>query len=292
MPEHYRWLNTDETVPAEMLCWNSDTFLLDRLPQRFDEWGIREDWKPPVLLRMAADVPLTPGKHRFLMRVRGLSRLWVDGQLIAKSKPVPGSPSGEEPMTPVANAPIPGTRIAEHRQQEIFGEATVGESGTCRVVLESIVGGKAFVQIPVKSAWQLSRKMRRFHAAESNDLSAHFADRCRSRSRSSKTGRTAQNLTMQIVVPQQQVRTTSGTCDTIMLANGPRSIRRRLCQTCRKSLQILLMPSLLPKLTARATAAAETPIAEARAFHDNVLPILRDKSCSVATAIKSTAACF
>lgn len=144
MPDYKRWLNTDEKVPAESLRWNTESFVLDRLPQRFDAWGIRADWKPPVLVRLAADVPLTPGRHRFLMRVRGLSRLWVDGLLIARSKPVSGSPSGEEPMTPIAVAPLPGLRSAEHRQQEVFGEAIVGDNGVCRIVLETLVGGKAF----------------------------------------------------------------------------------------------------------------------------------------------------
>lgn len=139
-----RWLNDDETVPQETTRYAAESFLLDRLPQRYDAWGIRENWKPPVLVRFAADVSLAPGKHRFLMRVRGLSRLWLNGEVIARSKPFGSSPNGEEPITPVAQPPLPGLRIAEHRQQEVFGEAAVGENGMCRVVLETLVGGKSF----------------------------------------------------------------------------------------------------------------------------------------------------
>jgi mono/diheme cytochrome c family protein len=144
MPVHNRWLNEGENLPVEILRWQPEAFLLDRLPLRHDAAGVRESWKAPVLLRMAADVKLSPGHHRFLMRVRGLSRLWVDGKVIARAEPSKGSPSGEEPMTPLAKPPVPGARIAEHRQQEVFGDARVGESGVCRIVLETLVGGKDF----------------------------------------------------------------------------------------------------------------------------------------------------
>ena len=144
MPTHNRWLNEGENLPVEILRWQPEAFLLDRLPLRHDAWGIRDSWKAPVLLRLAADVKLSPGQHRFLMRVRGLSRLWVDGKVIARGEASKGSPSGEEPMTPVATPPAPGSRIAEHRQQEVFGEAVVAETGVCRVVLETLVGGKDF----------------------------------------------------------------------------------------------------------------------------------------------------
>ncbi|MES2788051.1 MAG: DUF1549 domain-containing protein, partial [Planctomycetota bacterium] len=143
MPAHVRWLNEGEAAPAETARWPADFFLMDRLPVRYDAWGIRDAWKAPVLMRLAADVSLTPGKHRFLMRVRGLSRLWVNGEVIARSQPLLGSPSGEEPITPVATPPLPGLRIAEHRQQEVFGDATIGADGKCHVILETLVGGKS-----------------------------------------------------------------------------------------------------------------------------------------------------
>ena len=144
MASHDRWLNEGETLPAEATRWQAESMLLTRLPLRFDAWGIRETWKAPVLTRIAARISLTPGKHQFLMRVRGLSRLWVNGVVVARSKPMPGSPNGEELLTPVAQPPRPGLRIAEHRQQEIFSEATIGEDGNCLVILEILVGGKAF----------------------------------------------------------------------------------------------------------------------------------------------------
>ncbi|HWL08784.1 MAG TPA: DUF1553 domain-containing protein [Planctomicrobium sp.] len=148
MPTHFRWLNDDETLPAETLRWQTNSFLMDRLPQRYDSWGIRENWKAPVLVRLAADVSLPPGKHRFLMRVRGLSRLWINGTLVARGVPAKGSQDGFEPMTPPAVPPKPGLRIAEHRQQEVSGEYEVTIDGKSRVVLETLVGGRDFRSDP------------------------------------------------------------------------------------------------------------------------------------------------
>jgi hypothetical protein len=144
MPAHDRWRNAGEGVPGETDRWEAEAFLLSRLPRRYDGWGIRESWKAPVLTYLAADVYLAAGTHRFLMRVRGLSRLWVNGAVIARSRPLTGSPNGEEPITPAAPPPRPGLRAAAHRQQEVFGEAVVAEAGSYRVVLETLVGGKTF----------------------------------------------------------------------------------------------------------------------------------------------------
>jgi mono/diheme cytochrome c family protein len=148
MPAHDRWLNVGESLPGESARCDAETFLLARLPQRYDAWGIREEWKGPVLTRLASDVTVAPGQHRFVMRVRGLSRLWVNGKVVAQARPLTGSPNGEEPITPVAKPPGPGLRGAEHRQQEVFGEAVIGAGGNARVVLETLVGGKAFKADP------------------------------------------------------------------------------------------------------------------------------------------------
>ncbi len=148
LPAHQRWLNDGESWPDETARWLGDEFLLPRIPLRFDAWGIRMGWKAPVLLRIAADVELPPGEHRFLLRARALGRLWVDGVLIARTEAHNKQPpNGEEPMTPLAEPPLPGLRVAGYRQQEVFGEVTVdettdGQARRCRVVLELVVGGK------------------------------------------------------------------------------------------------------------------------------------------------------
>ncbi|MFM8570467.1 MAG: LamG-like jellyroll fold domain-containing protein, partial [Pirellula sp.] len=100
-PSHFRWLNENETFPQAILQIPLDAFLIDRLPQRFDPIGIRAAWADPVLVRLAADVQLPSGSQTLIMRVRGMSRLWCNGSLVARAESISGSPSGEEPMTPI-----------------------------------------------------------------------------------------------------------------------------------------------------------------------------------------------
>jgi hypothetical protein len=142
MPAHDRWLMRHEKWPAESLRFEVDDFLLPRLPVRYDAWGIRDAWKSPVLVRLAADVSLPPGPNRLLLRARGLGRLWVDGRLAARTKPLTGSPSGEELITPPAEPPAPGVRPAGHRVQEVAAEVEVGPGGTCRIIIETLAGGR------------------------------------------------------------------------------------------------------------------------------------------------------
>lgn len=142
LPAYNRW-PTQVEMPAETYRWMNDIFLLPRVPLRYDDWGIRSDWKAPLLLRMAADVELPQGSQRFLLRARALSRLWVNGVLVAETKPADGStPNGHEPVTPLAQPPLPGLRVKDYHHQEVFGTAPLSRNGPSRVVLELVVGGQ------------------------------------------------------------------------------------------------------------------------------------------------------
>ena len=113
---------------------------MPRLPLRYDDWGIRQGWKGPVLLRVTADVQFTPGMRKFMLRARGLGRLWVDGALIAQTKPPSGDTGGYQPVQLVPAPPLPGLRPVGFGDQEVFGEAEVGANGKCRVILETLAG--------------------------------------------------------------------------------------------------------------------------------------------------------
>ena len=148
LPAADRWLMDGEAWPNESIRWKNDAFFIQRLPVRYDDWGIRDAWKDPVLLRMAADVEFPTGSHRLLMRARGMSRLWIDGELVARTDPViHKSPDGEQPITPLAVPPLPDVRPHGYRQQEVFADVSISakqpDAGNrCRVVWEVIVGGK------------------------------------------------------------------------------------------------------------------------------------------------------
>jgi mono/diheme cytochrome c family protein len=130
----------DAKEVCRFLC---DGFLLPRIPARFDSWGIRSAWKSPLRLRLAADLELPAGDHRFLIRARSLSRLWIDGQLVAQTKAATaGAPDGEEPLRELDQPPLPGHRVQAYRHQQAFGDVTL-DAGLHRVVFELTVGGKS-----------------------------------------------------------------------------------------------------------------------------------------------------
>ena len=140
-PSELRWRNEGEAEPKEYLRWTGDSFLLPRIPVRYDDWGIRAAWRVPLLVRMVADVKLPRGKRKFMLRTRALSRLWIDGQLVARGAAINKQPpNGEEPVTPVRKPPVPGLRVAGYHQQEVFGSATITNE-VSRVIFETVVGG-------------------------------------------------------------------------------------------------------------------------------------------------------
>ncbi|MFT5127251.1 MAG: cytochrome c553 [Rhodothermales bacterium] len=143
LTRHTAWPRDPGAVPKESTRWIGDDFLLPRIPARFDSWGIRDSWNTAVLLRMAGDMELAAGKNEFLIRARGLSRLWVNGELVAATKAGPSSsPDGEEPLRNLDAPPMPGLRVQAYRHQQAVGAIEISEAGSYRVVYEVVVGGR------------------------------------------------------------------------------------------------------------------------------------------------------
>lgn len=124
--------------------WNSDCFLLQRLPLRYDAWGIRDDWQLPVLVRAIADVELPAGKHSVLIRARGLARLIIDNKVIVSCPPHSGTSDGHQPVEPLPSPPIPGLRAVQWGNQERIATFEQPQSQRARVVFEFIAGTKSW----------------------------------------------------------------------------------------------------------------------------------------------------
>lgn len=139
---HDQWPEVDEVLPEPIERWNGPLLLLPRLPFRYDSWGIREHWNPPVLMRASVELDLPAGAHRFLIRGRGLSRLWIDDQVIVRLGAHRGSSDGHEPVEPLPLPPAVGHRIAAYGDVEALGELILLEPKRCVVVFESMVGSK------------------------------------------------------------------------------------------------------------------------------------------------------
>ena len=141
-PASGRWLNEGESIPPETLQFETDHFLLPRLPLLYDAWGIRDAWKGPVLVRFGADVHLPAGSARLLLRVKNLARVWMDGILVAQNTlfSEKSPPDGEEPVAPVPLSAVRGLRSPGYEMKEVFAEVEIPTGRQCRIVLETLVG--------------------------------------------------------------------------------------------------------------------------------------------------------
>lgn len=84
VPDDRSW---PENSPTPELSFSEDAFGLFEIPQKYIASGIRAD-RFPALVRAAANIDLPAGKHRILLRSRGGSRLFVDGnQILTTSFP-------------------------------------------------------------------------------------------------------------------------------------------------------------------------------------------------------------
>lgn len=280
MPGHDQWLKEGEVLPKETLRWSGQDFLLPRLPQRYDAWGIRESWKAPVLVRVAGDVKLPAGRQKILIRTRGLSRLWIDGKIVATTKPLQGSPSGEEPITPVAKPPLPGQRNVTHRHQETINEVDLrpGPNGTCRVVYEALAGGKKFrsetgeLTVAILSADGKSYSILQPSGASQSVLP--LTDEAVTSALARIEGKLQR-------FDDQARHTAAASQDSFWkqrhdAARDWDKAHPAKHDTFTESHQNPIDQFLAKKIDQAVVAAAKTPVEDARAFHSTVLPILRE----------------
>ena len=152
LPKYDQWMQDRSTLPKSKFHWTSSEYLLPRIPFRYDDWGIRDAWKSQVLLVMESEVDLPVGRQKFLLRARGLSRLLIDGQVVASTKADKVRyRGGRNPIHPPPKAPLPGVRPRRGNMQEVLttyeiksndDDKTAQSMRRCRVVLEVIVGGR------------------------------------------------------------------------------------------------------------------------------------------------------
>lgn len=277
MPAHDRWLNEGEKLPRETTRWAAANFLLPRLPLRYEEWGIRASWKPPVLARLAADVALPPGQHRVVLRARGLTRLWVDGALVATTKAHRGNSGGHEPMTPVATPPLPGLRPAPFGLQEVFGKITVASGAKPRVILETLIGGRAYRPEPGELTVAVEtadgRSFSLLQAAGAQTEPVPLTD--------TAVTATLAAVEQSLAALDDQTRRAAATSQDAFWKN-----RHALARTWVEAHPAPVPPAksghpidafLQRKIEAALAASAQAPVAESREFHADILPILKNE---------------
>ncbi len=74
--------------------YQSRAFGFHRLPFKYDETGVRELHKGPILFRAAATLTLEKGAHRILIRMRNDAKFMMDGEVLATLKALPTREDG------------------------------------------------------------------------------------------------------------------------------------------------------------------------------------------------------
>jgi mono/diheme cytochrome c family protein len=144
IPKNNTW--PTGTVTANE-SFQEDAFGFFVLPQKYISTGVRADRAFPTLVRASAPITLPAGKHRLLLRSRGMARLKVDGIVVLET------PFDQPRQFAVGNAgelPVeeqntyldlgPGYRFAPPGNREVWGEVTF-TGATTEVVLETLIGG-------------------------------------------------------------------------------------------------------------------------------------------------------
>jgi hypothetical protein len=120
----------------------TSVFAFGAVPEKYNARGIKIDRSHPFLVRAAAVIKLSQGKHRLLLRSLGSARLAIDGQQIAMTEHVKKRVGDDEPVPdPVAEQRIPAMRALPPGHKEALAEFDAdGEPHV--VTLEAFVGGK------------------------------------------------------------------------------------------------------------------------------------------------------
>ncbi|TWU48161.1 DUF1553 domain-containing protein [Rubripirellula reticaptiva] len=146
VPSHTAWQDADwQAKRIDRGTWlNIDApMLLNRLPHAYDDHGVRDAYRDAVWLRLGADVDLPAGTHRFVVRSRGLSRLWIDDQRFDTTGPLSSRTDGHNPVEPLPERPAAKMRRVAYGVEEKIVEHTIKTDGIQRVILETLIGGKS-----------------------------------------------------------------------------------------------------------------------------------------------------
>ena len=120
--------------------WEQSALGFVRLPRRYDDWGVREDWGEGVIVRAVTEIDLEPGDYEFLGRSRGIARLYVDGEQILTFPPVKRGGGAHNQVQPVPTVPREGMRPRFLDDVEKVVTYT-SPGGKHTVVFDVMVGG-------------------------------------------------------------------------------------------------------------------------------------------------------
>ena len=131
----------DFIPPTPSERFTQPNLALVELPKKYNAHGVQEDRTNPLVLWAHTVIDLPTGKHRLLLRSRGMSRLFIDDKLVVENPPPKGKGDGHNPYEPVESRISPNIRPLQPGDQEKDVEVDLA-AGPHRLKLEIFVGGK------------------------------------------------------------------------------------------------------------------------------------------------------
>lgn len=129
-----------DQAPAVTDSYAAPAFGFARVPEKYVDTGVRAERGHPYLLRALGVVKLPAGKHRLLLRGRGASALFIDGQLQIQTPFPPGSTDNKPIKDQDKFLDLGGDfRFAPPGNRDAWVEFT-SKGGEHRFILESVVG--------------------------------------------------------------------------------------------------------------------------------------------------------
>ncbi len=126
------------TAPKETLRLELKKLAIHRLPLQYAAGGIRKAWKGPVLLRAFTRLQLPTGEVELLLRSPGLSRVWLNGEIVLSTPPRRLNPDAHQPWI-VYEKDMPWLRVPRVGDNEVRQKVTLTSSNV-DLILESQVG--------------------------------------------------------------------------------------------------------------------------------------------------------
>lgn len=140
-------IEPDEVQPIEAgpikkdpdRVYRARAFGFHRLPFKYDESGVRELHKGPIIFRATANLTLEKGEHRILIRTRNDATLKMDGETLTTVKALAIVSDGHNPLQDIPELVSPGIKdFAPGNTEKIITLIADGLSHT--FTLETIVG--------------------------------------------------------------------------------------------------------------------------------------------------------
>ena len=164
--ELYGPLSSISAIPKRVgqrqRLWTQDSLAFTRLPNKYDSWGVRDDWDKTLLVRAWTDLSLDPGDYQLLIRSRGYSRLFVDDREIVSTPKMRNRTGAHHVVDDLPEVPVVGMRPAfmnDHERVVDFHS----DGGEHVLRYEVIVGGPKYRLEFGETCVAIAKKGEMFH---------------------------------------------------------------------------------------------------------------------------------